>query len=64
MPEIPAIDIDDIIADIAMVFHWSPASFSEMTISELIKWHRLAAARIGQNEWQIVILTFGYLSAP
>ncbi|WEB86414.1 MULTISPECIES: hypothetical protein [Providencia] len=21
-----------------------------MTISELIKWHRLAAARIGQNE--------------
>ncbi|WP_258526548.1 GpE family phage tail protein [Providencia alcalifaciens] len=34
----------------AMVFHWSPDSFSEMTISELIKWHRLAAARIGQNE--------------
>ncbi|MGO2335562.1 GpE family phage tail protein [Providencia sp.] len=50
MPEIPAIDIDDIIADIAMVFHWPPSSFDEMTISELIKWHRLAAVRIGQNE--------------
>ncbi|MGO2345397.1 GpE family phage tail protein [Shewanella sp.] len=34
----------------AMVFHWPPSSFDEMTISELIKWHRLAAVRIGQNE--------------
>ncbi|EPC7545006.1 GpE family phage tail protein [Morganella morganii] len=48
--EIPAIDIDDLIADIAMVFHWPPVSFDTMSVSELLKWHRLAAARIGQND--------------
>ncbi|WP_345740023.1 GpE family phage tail protein [Morganella morganii] len=48
--EIPAIDIDDLIADIAMVFHWPPVSFDTMSVSELLKWHRLAATRIGQND--------------
>ena len=48
--EIPTTDIDDLIADIAVVFHWPPSAYDEMTISELIKWHGLAAARTGQDE--------------
>ncbi|HDS2911802.1 GpE family phage tail protein [Morganella morganii] len=46
----PTTDVDDLIADIAVVFHWPPSAYDEMTISELIKWHGLAAARTGQDE--------------
>ncbi|EPL3703174.1 GpE family phage tail protein [Morganella morganii] len=47
--KIPTTDIDDLIADIAVVFHWPPSAYDEMTISELLKWHGLAAARTGQD---------------
>jgi phage P2 gpE len=37
--------VDDAIADIATVFHWSPAAFDEMTIFELAYWREKARAR-------------------
>ncbi|WP_439153485.1 GpE family phage tail protein [Xenorhabdus santafensis] len=45
----PAVDTDDIIADIATVFHWSPSECDGMTVSELLKWHERAAARNGHE---------------
>jgi hypothetical protein len=32
-------------ADIAIVFHWSPAVMDEMSLAELMGWRRRAAER-------------------
>lgn len=32
-------------ANIAVVFHWPPSAFDDMTIAELIEWHELARER-------------------
>lgn len=37
-------------ADIALIFHWSPGVMGEMTIEELMGWHQRALARIPQPE--------------
>jgi hypothetical protein len=33
-------------ADLAMVFHWAPATMRDMEIEELMEWHRLARDRM------------------
>ncbi|WP_370630266.1 GpE family phage tail protein [Xenorhabdus sp. PB61.4] len=45
----PTADTDEIIADIATVFHWSPSECYAMTVSELLKWHERAATRNGNE---------------
>ncbi|WP_434223367.1 GpE family phage tail protein [Xenorhabdus bakwenae] len=45
----PTVDTDEIIADIATVFHWSPSECYTMTVSELLKWHERAATRNGNE---------------
>lgn len=37
--------VDDAIADIATVFHWSPMVFDEMDLDELMQWHQKAYER-------------------
>ncbi|WP_419693147.1 GpE family phage tail protein [Mannheimia haemolytica] len=39
--------VDDAIADIATVFHWTPSAFDEMTIVELGQWREKARLRNG-----------------
>nr|WP_274389825.1 GpE family phage tail protein [Azospirillum doebereinerae] len=34
-------------ADVAAVFHWSPAVMDDMEPSDLIRWHALARERAG-----------------
>ena len=37
-------------ADLALVFHWSPAVMDTMSLSELMLWHAKAAARWQNKE--------------
>ncbi|MEX9781095.1 MULTISPECIES: GpE family phage tail protein [Providencia] len=37
------------IADIATVFHWGPSEYDNMTLSDLLLWHRRAVARSGNE---------------
>ncbi|MEM7197867.1 MAG: GpE family phage tail protein [Pseudomonadota bacterium] len=32
-------------ADIAVIFHWSPEDMGKMTLSQLLVWHTLALER-------------------
>lgn len=32
-------------ADLAMVFHWTPADMADMTLQELMEWRERARAR-------------------
>ncbi len=33
-------------ADVAVVFHWTPADMDPMTLEELMDWHQLARKRV------------------
>ncbi|MHB1430073.1 MAG: GpE family phage tail protein [Rhodocyclaceae bacterium] len=44
--------VEDAIADIATVFHWSLESISTMSIHELAVWHGKALERYGVNDGQ------------
>ncbi|WP_420142385.1 GpE family phage tail protein [Sphingomonas sp.] len=37
-------------ADLAVVFHWSPAVMDGMALPELMAWRRRAAARVNPKE--------------
>ncbi len=37
-------------ADLAMVFHWSPRDMDQMSVEELARWHELARARANPEE--------------
>lgn len=36
-------------ADIAAVFHWTPAAMEELTLSELMEWRERARERCGAD---------------
>ncbi|MCU4361026.1 GpE family phage tail protein [Acinetobacter sp. WU_MDCI_Abxc22] len=38
-------DVDEAIANIAVIFHWPPSTYDDMDIVELSKWHRRALKR-------------------
>ncbi len=38
-------DVDEAIANIAVIFHWPPSTYDDMDIAELTKWHQLALKR-------------------
>ncbi|MFY1027604.1 GpE family phage tail protein [Actinobacillus seminis] len=42
--------VEDAIADIAMVFHWQPDAFDNMSFSDLISWREKARERSEVNE--------------
>lgn len=37
-------------ADLAMVFHWTPAAMHDMSLAELMHWRELARLRHAQQE--------------
>lgn len=37
--------VEDVIADIATVFHWQPQAFEEMSLQELMLWREKARER-------------------
>ncbi|STI56049.1 phage tail protein E' [Escherichia coli] len=41
--------VEDIVADIAVVFHWSPSEIFVMTPGELVAWRERAAVRTGNH---------------
>ncbi|HCB0075978.1 GpE family phage tail protein [Klebsiella variicola] len=43
-------DVDDLIADIAAIFHWPPSEMYGMELRELMAWREKAAIRSGNNE--------------
>ncbi|EPN9819894.1 GpE family phage tail protein [Klebsiella pneumoniae] len=42
--------MDDLIADIAVIFHWPPSEMYGMELRELIAWRERAAIRIGNHD--------------
>ncbi|PRD14834.1 GpE family phage tail protein [Pantoea coffeiphila] len=43
-------DVDDLIADVAVIFHWPPSAMYGMELRELMAWRDKAAIRSGNNE--------------
>ncbi|MBI6302204.1 GpE family phage tail protein [Proteus mirabilis] len=41
---------DELAADIAVIFHWSPADTGKMSLSELLSWRYQAVKRCGQQD--------------
>lgn len=41
--------VDDLMADIAVIFHWPPSEMAGMTLTELLNWRHLALQRSGVN---------------
>jgi hypothetical protein len=39
--------VDDLMADIAVIFHWPPSEMNTMTLTELCGWRQKALARSG-----------------
>ena len=37
-------------ADVALVFHWTPADVSDMTVTELMEWRERARQRYERQE--------------
>ncbi|MFC3393631.1 GpE family phage tail protein [Brenneria rubrifaciens] len=42
--------MEDLIADIATIFHWPPSEMYGMELCELIAWRERAAIRSGANK--------------
>ncbi|MBT0360483.1 GpE family phage tail protein [Morganella morganii] len=42
--------VDDLVADIATVFHWPPSATADMSLTELIEWRYHAYKRSGNSE--------------
>ncbi|MEI7187347.1 GpE family phage tail protein [Dickeya dianthicola] len=42
--------IDDLVADIAVVFNWPPSELFSMDLGEVIAWRARAAIRSGASE--------------
>jgi hypothetical protein len=39
------LEVDDLMADIAAVFHWQPSEMFSMTLTEVIRWRQQAIKR-------------------
>jgi Phage P2 GpE. len=44
-PPILPLYVDDVMADLAVVFHWTPADMNHMTVDELMEWRERARVR-------------------
>ena len=41
--------VDDAISNIAVVFHWPPQAYADMTLSQMMQWHQKAIERNGSD---------------
>lgn len=39
------VNVDEAMADLAIVFHWSPADMSGFSLAELMQWREMARVR-------------------
>lgn len=42
--------VEDLMADVAVIFHWPPSEMYSMTITELLNWREKAARRSGADD--------------
>ena len=42
--------VEDAMADVALVFHWTPADVADMTVTELMEWRERARQRYERQE--------------
>jgi hypothetical protein len=42
----PPDDVEEVMADIATVFHWPPSAFDDMGLNDLMGWHDKALKRL------------------
>jgi len=42
--------VDDLMADIAVVFHWPPSEMNPMPLGELLRWRHKALQRHGDPD--------------
>ncbi len=42
--------VEDAVADLALVFHWTPADVADMTVTELMEWRERARQRYERQE--------------
>ncbi|OZS20196.1 GpE family phage tail protein [Klebsiella oxytoca] len=45
----PDLSTDDLMADIAVIFHWPPSELYSLSLTELITWHEKALQRSGNH---------------
>ncbi|GAE12376.1 GpE family phage tail protein [Yersinia pseudotuberculosis] len=45
-----SLTVDDLIADIAITFHWPPSATEEMSLGELLEWRHKAIIRNGGSD--------------
>ena len=45
-----AATVEDAMADIALIFHWQPQAFEQMTFAELMTWREKARQRAETEE--------------
>jgi hypothetical protein len=41
------LSVDDLMADIAVIFHWPPSELYALSLSDLLTWRELALKRSG-----------------
>ncbi|WP_320416752.1 GpE family phage tail protein [Enterobacter cloacae] len=46
------LSVDDLMADIAVIFHWPPSELYLMSVTELITWREKALQRSGNYHEQ------------
>ncbi|HHA1288329.1 MULTISPECIES: GpE family phage tail protein [Enterobacter] len=46
------LSVDDLMADIAVIFHWPPSELYFMSVTELITWREKALQRSGNYHEQ------------
>ncbi|HEM6615349.1 TPA: GpE family phage tail protein [Yersinia enterocolitica] len=46
----PKLTVDDLIADIAVIFHWPPSELYAMNLTELVNWRDKAHQRSGHAD--------------
>ncbi|MDC7699578.1 GpE family phage tail protein [Vogesella indigofera] len=42
--------VEDAMADVAAIFHWTPAEMGQFTLTELMQWRERARKRSGADE--------------
>jgi hypothetical protein len=42
--------VDDLMADIAVIFHWPPSEMAGMSLTELLNWRDKAVQRSGVKD--------------
>ncbi|NDJ58051.1 GpE family phage tail protein [Enterobacteriaceae bacterium 4M9] len=45
----PSLTVNDLMADIAVIFHWPPSELYTMSLTEILSWREKALQRSGNH---------------